>query len=144
MPKKEIEKEIDEAKKKANEIKTEKDVNERNSEAEGLKKIDFKINEKIYDVNKLIEITDKINKTYDEIEVAKKFKILLRNYYDGVMCAALRPCCGKQYTVEDLKRKLKESKMYELIELRCSRNSIKFDKQTIDIVIELVEKYELS
>lgn len=144
MPKKEIEKEIDEAKKKANEIKTEKDVDERDSKSKGLKKIDFKINEKIYDINELVKIADKINKTYDEIEVAKKFKILLRNYYDGVMCAALRPCCGKHYTIEDLKRKLNEPKIYELVELRCSRKCIKFDKQTIDIVIELVEKYELS
>ncbi|MBP3463802.1 MAG: hypothetical protein J6K45_04905 [Clostridia bacterium] len=144
MPKKEIEKEINEANKKANEIKTEKDVNERNNKAEGLDKIDFKINEKIYDVNELVEITDKVNKTYEEIEVAKKFKILLRNYYDGIICAALRPCCGKQYTIEDLKSKLKETKIYELIELRCSRNTIKFNKKTVDVVVELIERYELS
>lgn len=144
MPKKELDKEINEAEIKAEEIRKEKDVDERDSKADGLTNIQFKIYEKIYDVNDLIKITDKINKTYEELEVAKKFKILLRNYYDGIICAILKPCCGREYTVEDLKRKLEEAKSYELIELRCSRKNIKFDKETVNTVIELIEKYELS
>jgi len=56
---------------------------------------------KEYTLEELIKITDKKNKTLDEFEVSKKFKLLIRNYYDGIMWAILKPCCGKHYTIED-------------------------------------------
>lgn len=145
MPRaKKIEQEIEEAKTKIEEISKEIDVNEVNKEADNISDIIIKVFDKEYKISELIEIADKQNKTYEEAEISKKFKLLMRNYYDGIIHALLRPCCGKKYTIDDLKRKLKEKDSYDIIDIRCSRNNIRFDKDTIDIVITIADKYNFD
>ena len=145
MPRaKKIEQEIEEAKTKIEEISKEIDVNEVNKEADNISDIIIKVFDKEYKISELIEIADKQNKTYEEAEISKKFKLLMRNYYDGIINALLRPCCGKKYTIDDLKRKLKEKDSYNIIDIRCSRNNIRFDKDTIDKVIIIAEKYKFD
>ena len=138
-----IEKEIKEAEKKTNEIVKELDANEVNKEAEAIVDIPIKIFNKEYKISELIKITDKINKSYEEIEIAKKFKLLIKNYYEGILYAVLRHCCGKKHTIDDLKRKLSEADIYRIIDIRCSRKNIRFDKNTVDTVVKIAEKYNL-
>ena len=141
---KRIEEEIREAETKTEEISKEIDTNEVNTEANTINDIKIEIYKKEYAIEELIKITDKKNKTLDEIEVSKKFKLLIRNYYDGIMWAILKPCCGKHYTIEDLKKKLREADSYKIIDIRCSRTDIRFNKETVDTVIKTIEKYELA
>lgn len=142
--KKKIEEEIKEAEVKANEIEAEVDTNEINEEAETLKDVSFLIWDKEYKVSYLIELLDKDDKNYFEVELTKYFKLLLKNYYDGMMHAVLRTCCGRKRSMQELKDKLTETDMYKIIDMRCSRNSIRFDKDTIDTIISLVDKYNLD
>lgn len=142
MPRrKKIEDEIIDSETKAKQIQEEVDINEIDKEAETIKDITFVVWDKEYKVSELIKLIDKPNKTYFEIELAKKFKLIMQNYYNGIMHAVLRTCCGKRYTIEDLKKKLTEEDIYNIIDIRCSRNNIRFDKDTVDTVVYFAEKY---
>lgn len=141
MARKKIEEEIKDSEIKANEIAAEIDTNEVNEEAESIRDVTFKVWDKEYKVTKLIELIDKDNKTYFEKELVKKFKLIMENYYTGIMHAVLRTCCGKKYTLEDLKKKLTEQDIYNIIDMRCSRNNIRFDKDTVNTVVYFAEKY---
>ena len=141
---KKIEEEIKEAEEKTEEISKELDVNEVNVEAETINDVVVKVFDKEYRISDLIAITDKEDKTYEEKEISKKFKLLIKNYYEGILYASLRACCGKRYTIDDLKRKLEEADIYSIIDIRCSRNNIRFDKETVDTVIKVAEKYNLD
>lgn len=142
--KKKIEEELIDSKKKAEEIEAEVDVNEIDEEAETLKDVSFLVWEKEYKASYLIELLDKENKNYFEVELSKYFKLLIKNYYDGMMHAILRTCCGKKRTLQELKDKLTEDDMYRIVDIRCSRSSIRFDKDTVDTIISIVEKYNLD
>ena len=135
--KKKIEEEIKESEVKANEIKTETDVLENTKEAENINEMTIIVYNKEYKVTKLIELMNKKNKTYNEIETVKMFKELMLNYYRGIEYATFRNCCGKHYTTEELKNSVN----YEAVERRCSRKSIKFDKTTVCTIIDFVENY---
>ena len=100
--------------------------------------------EKDYKVEDLINIVDKEGKNCFELELSKQFKALIKNYYTGIMHSILRTCCGNKYSIEDLKEKLKEKDSYKIIDIRCSRDNIRFDKETVDEVIRLTEKYKLN
>lgn len=141
---KKIEEEIKESKLKTNTISKELDINEVNTEAEDIKNIKVKIFNKEYNMNDLIKITDKLKKNYEETEISKKFKLLIKNYCEGIAWAVLRPCCGKKYSINDLKEKLKEQETYQIIDIRCSRKDIRFNKETVDTIIKLAEKYNLE
>lgn len=141
---KKIEEEIKEAKLKTNTISKELDINEVNTEAEDIKNIKVKIFNKEYNINDLIKITDKLKKNYEETEISKKFKLLIKNYCEGIAWAVLRPCCGKKYSINDLKEKLKEQETYQIIDIRCSRKDIRFNKETVATIIKLAEKYNLE
>ena len=141
---KKIEEEIKEAEEKTEEISKELDINEVNTEAETINDVVVKVFDKEYRISDLMAITDKEDKTYEEKEIAKKFKLLMKNYYEGILYASLTVCCGKRYTIDDLKRKLKEADTYSIIDIRCSRNNIRFDKDTVDTVIKVAEKYNLD
>ena len=138
---KKIEEEIIDSEVKAQEIETEVDTNEVNEEAESIKDVTFMVWDKEYKASELISLIDKDNKTYFEIELAKKFKLIMQNYYTGIMHAILRTCCGKKHTLEDLKKKLTEKDIYNIIDIRCSRSNIRFDKDTVDTVVYFAEKY---
>lgn len=141
---KKIEEEIKEAEIKTNTISKELDINEVNTEAEDIKNIKVKIFNKEYNINDLIKITDKLKKNYEETEISKKFKLLIKNYCEGIAWAVLRPCCGKKYPINDLKEKLKKQETYQIIDIRCSRKDIRFNKETVDTIIKLAEKYNLE
>lgn len=141
---KKIEEEIKESKLKTNTISKELDINEVNTEAEDIKNIKVKIFNKEYNINDLIKITDKLKKNYEETEISKKFKLLIKNYCEGIAWAVLRPCCGKKYSINDLKEKLKEQETYQIIDIRCSRKDIRFNKETVDTIIKLAEKYNFE
>lgn len=141
MKTKNIEEEIKDSENKSEQIKKEIDTNEINKEANTIKDVSFTIWDKEYKVTELIKLIDKKNKNYFEVELIKKFKLLMKNYYDGIMHAVLRTCCGAKYTIEDLKKKLEEKDTYKIIDIRCSRDSIRFDKDTVDTIIQFSEKY---
>lgn len=138
MPrKKKIEEEIKESEIKTNEIQIETDILEDIKEAENINEMTIVVYNKEYKVSELIELMNKKNKTYNEKEIVKMFKELMLNYYRGIEYATFRNCCGKHYTTEDLKNSVD----YESVERRCSRKSIKFDKVTVDTIINFVENY---
>lgn len=141
MSKKKIEKEIKDAEKKTKQIEKEIDTNEINEEAETIKDVTFAIWDKEYKAKELITLMEKESKTYFEVELLKKFKLLMQNYYNGIMHAILRTCCGNHYTLEDLKKKLTEKDIYNIIDIRCSRNNIRFNKETVDTIVSFAEKY---
>ncbi len=141
MTKKKLEEEIKDSENKTKQIKEEIDVNEINEEAETIKNVTFIIWDKEYKATELIRLIDKKNKNHFEIELVKKFKLLMQNYYDGIMHAILRTCCGNKYTIEDFKKKLTEKDIYNTIDIRCSRNNIRFNRDTVDTVIQFAEKY---
>lgn len=141
MSKKKIEEEIKDSANKTKQIEKEIDTNEINEKAETIKNVTFTIYDKEYKATELIELIDKKNKNYFEKELVKKFKLLMQNYYSGIMHAILRTCCGNKYTIEDLKKKLTEKDIYNIIDIRCSRESIRFDKDTVDTVVYFAEKH---
>lgn len=140
---KNIEEEIREAEIKNGTILTETDVNNSTEESKAITETKVKIFKKEYKLTELIELTSKKNKSYDENEIIKKFKLLMKNYYTGIAYAILRPCCGRNYTLKDFKNKLKEKDSYRMIDIRCSRDNLRFDKSTVDIIIEYVEKNKI-
>lgn len=132
-----IEEELKENEIKVNELKVEIDTDTKNTEAENIREMELEIYKKVYKVSELFDLTEKENKTYAEREIVNRFKELMFNYYRGIEYAILRNCCGKTYTIEELKAKLD----YDIIDRRCSRGNMRFDKVTVDIVISFVEKY---
>lgn len=137
MTTKKISEEIKESKAKTEEIEKEIDTNEVVEEASNIKGMAIEVYNQEYKVSDLIKLMEKENKTYAEFEIVKRFKELMDNYYRGIMHAVLRPCCGRTYTIDDLKNKLD----YNVIDIRCSRKSIRFDKETVDTIIDFQEKY---
>ena len=43
--------------------------------------------------------------------------------------------------VSEPEQKLEEKDTYKIIDIRCSRDSIRFDKDTVDTIIQFSEKY---
>ena len=99
--------------------------------------MELEIYKKTYKVSELLELTEKKDKAYAEQEIVNRFRELMLNYYRGIEYAILRPCCGKSYTIDELKDKID----YDIIDRRCSRGNMRFDKVTVDTVIAYVEKY---
>ena len=122
---------------KIKEIEKEIDTNTVNTEAENIDEMKLEIHRHTYSVSELIKIMNKEHKTYLEQETINRFKELMFNYYRGIEHAVLRNCCGKTYTIEELKAKLD----YDTIDRRCSRKNMRFDKTTVDTVIAFVEQY---
>lgn len=122
---------------KVNEIEAEVDTDTVNTEAENIDEMKLEIYKHTYSVSELIKIMNKKKKTYLEQETANRFKELMFNYYKGIEYAVLRNCCGKSYTIQDLKKRLN----YDIIDRRCSRKNMRFDKKTVDTVIKFVENY---
>ena len=94
-----------------------------------------------YRVSELIEMKKKEKKTYLEKETINRFNELMYNYYRGIKHSVLKECCGKVYTLEELKRSLND-KTYKLIDIRMSRKDIRFDKVTVDTVLKYIEEAE--
>ena len=128
---------------KVNEIKDDVDTDTLDTEAENIEEMKLKIYNREYTVSQLIEIKDKpeADKTYLEKETIKRFNELMYNYYRGIKHAVLKECCGKVYTINELKSKLNE-KTYEMIDKRMSRDYIRFDKVTVDTIIKYIEECE--
>ena len=84
---------------------------------------------------------NKKDKTYLEKETVNRFDELMYNYYRGIKHSILKECCGKTYTLEDLKHKLNDE-AYEVIDRRMSRKDIRFDKVTVDTVLNYIEEAE--
>lgn len=132
-----IEEELKENEIKVNEVEAEVDTDTKNEEAENIREMELEIYKKVYKVSELLELTEKKDKTYAEKEIVNRFRELMLNYYRGIEYATLRNCCGKTYTVEELKARID----YDIIDRRCSRGNMRFDKVTVDTVIAYVEKY---
>lgn len=143
MPKriKKIEEEKIENDTKVEEIKEDVDKDTLNKEAENIEELKLIIYNKEYTVSQLIEIKNKKDKTYLEKEITNRFDELMYNYYRGIKHSVLKECCGKKYTLADLKSKLSEE-TYELIDRRMSRKDIRFDKTTVDTVLKYIEEVE--
>lgn len=122
---------------KVNEIEAEVDTDTVNTEAENIEEMKLEIYKHTYNVSELIKMMNKKNKTYLEQETVNRFKELMFNYYRGIEYAVLRNCCGRTYTIQELKAKLD----YDVIDRRCSRKNMRFDKKTVDTVIKFVEDY---
>ena len=122
---------------KVSEIEAEVDTDTVNTEAENIEEMKLEIYNKEYKVSELIKMMNKKNKTYLEQETVNRFKELMLNYYRGIEYAVLRNCCGKRYTIQELKSNLD----YDVIDRRCSRKNMRFDKVTVDTVIKFVEEY---
>ena len=122
---------------KVNEIEAEVDTDTVNTEAENIDEMKLEIYKHTYSVSELIKIMNKKKKTYLEQETANRFKELMFNYYRGIEYAVLRNCCGKSYTIQELKKRL----YYDIIDSRCSRKNMSFDKKTVYTVIKFVENY---
>ena len=123
---------------KVNEIENDVDTNTVSEEAENIEEMKLEIYGVTYKVSQLIEMMEKKKKTYLEKETVNRFRELMFNYYRGIKHAILKECCGKTYTINDLKAKLD----YKTVDIRCSRKSIRFDKTTVDTIIAFVEKYD--
>ena len=123
---------------KVNEIETDIDTDTLNTEAENIEEMKLEIYKHTYTVTELIALMEKENKTYLEKETVNRFRELMFNYYRGIKHAILKECCGQTYTIQDLKAKLN----YDVIDIRCSRKDMRFDKTTVDTVIAFVEKYD--
>ncbi len=143
MPRKtkKIEEEKIENNTKVEEIKQDIDKDTLNKEAENIEELKLIIYNKEYTVSQLIEIQNKKEKTYLERETINRFDELMYNYYRGIKHSVLKECCGKKYTLNDLKNKLNQE-TYDLIDRRMSRKNIRFDKTTVDTVLKYIEEAE--
>ena len=128
---------------KVKEIESDVDTNTLDTEADNIEEMKLKIYNTEYTVSQLIEIKNKpeAEKTYLEKETINRFNELMYNYYRGIKHAVLKECCGKVYTVEELKEKLNEN-TYKMIDIRMSRDYIRFDKTTVDTIINYIEECE--
>ncbi len=138
---KKIEEEVKVNNIKVVEIEEDIDKDTLDKEADNIEEMKLKIYEKEYTVSELIKIKKKNEKTYLEKETVNRFDELMYNYYRGIKHAVLKECCGRTYTLNDLKSKL-NNETYELIDRRMSRKDIRFDKLTVDIVLNYIEEAE--
>lgn len=143
MPRKtkKIEEEVKVNNIKVVEIEEDIDKDTLNEKADNIKEMKLTIYEKEYTVSELIKIKNKNEKTYLEKETINRFDELMYNYYRGIKHAVLKECCGRSYTLNDLKSKL-NNETYELIDRRMSRKDIRFDKLTVDTVLNYIEEAE--
>jgi len=125
------------------EIENDVDTNTLDTKADNIKEMKLKIYNTEYTVSQLIEIKNKpeAEKTYLEKETINRFNELMYNYYRGIKHAVLKECCGKVYTIEELKANLNEN-TYKMIDIRMSRDYIRFDKTTVDTIINYIEECE--
>lgn len=126
---------------KVEEIKEDVDKDTLNKEAENIEELKLIIYNKEYTIVQLIEIKNKKDKTYLEKEITNRFDELMYNYYRGIKHSILKECCGKKYTLADLKSKLNKE-TYDVIDRRMSRKDIRFDKTTVDTVLKYIEEVE--
>ena len=143
MPRKakKIEEEVVDNEVKVTEIEEDVDKDTLNKEAENIKEMKLTIYEHEYPVTELIKMKNKKEKTYLEKETVNRFDELMYNYYRGIKHSILKECCGKTYTLADLKSRLNDE-TYELIDRRMSRKDIRFDKLTVDTVLNYIEEAE--
>ncbi len=143
MPKKakKIEEEVIENDVKVSNIEEDIDKDTLNKEADNLREMKLTIYEHEYTVAELNKMKNKKDKTYLEKETVNRFDELMYNYYRGIKHSILKECCGKTYTLEDLKNKLNDE-TYEVIDRRMSRKDIRFDKVTVDTVLNYIEEAE--
>lgn len=143
MPRKakKIEEEVKTNSRKVIEIEGDIDKNTLNEKANNIKEMKLTIYEKEYTVLELIKMKNKIEKTYLEKETVNRFDELMYNYYRGIKHAVLKECCGRIYTLNDLKNRL-NNETYELIDRRMSRKDMRFDRLTVDTVLNYIEEAE--
>lgn len=143
MPRKpkKIEEEVKANNIKVVEIEEDIDKDTLNEEANNIEEMKLTIYEKEYNVSELIKMKNKKEKTYLEKETVNRFDELMYNYYRGIKHAVLKECCGRIYTLNDLKSRL-DNETYELIDRRMSRKDIRFDKLTVDTVLNYIEEAE--
>ena len=143
MPRKakKIEKEVIDNKVKVSNIEEDIDKDTLNKEADNIEEMKLTIYNTEYTVSELIEMKKKEEKTYLEKETVNRFDELMYNYYRGIKHSVLKECCGKVYTLNDLKNKLNKE-TYELIDRRMSRKDIRFDRVTVDTVLNYIEEAE--
>lgn len=143
MPRKakKIEKEELDNNAKVIEIEQDVDKDTLNEEAVNIKEMKLTIYTHEYTVTELIRMKNKKDKTYLEKETVNRFDELMYNYYRGIKHAVLKECCGNTYTLDDLKNKLDDS-TYKMIDIRMSREDIRFDKTTVDTVLNYIEEAE--
>ncbi len=143
MPRKakKIEEEVKANNIKVVEIEEDIDKDTLNKEADNIEEMRLNIYEKEYTVSQLIKMKNKNEKTYLEKETINRFDELMYNYYRGIKHAILKECCGRTYTLNDLKSKL-NNETYELIDRRMSRKNMRFDKLTVDTVLNYIEEAE--
>lgn len=143
MPRKakKIEEEVKANNIKVVEIEEDIDKDTLNKEADNIEEMRLTIYEKEYTVSELIKIKNKNEKTYLEKETVNRFDELMYNYYRGIKHAVLKECCGRIYTLNDLKNRL-NNETYELIDRRMSRKDMRFDKLTVDTVLNYIEEAE--
>lgn len=137
-----IDEELQESTEKVETIANETDINTVDTEADNITGMTLEIYNKDYTVQELEELRKKDNKTYSEKEIVNRYVELMYNYYRGIKHAILRDCCGQTYSITDVKAKLNKEESYKIIDIRCSRRSIRFDKTTIDTIIRFIEEYE--
>lgn len=123
------------------EIEEDVDKDTLNKEADNIEEMKLTIYNIEYTVSQLIEMKNKKEKTYLEKETVNRFDELMYNYYRGIKHSVLKECCGKVYTLNDLKNKL-DKDTYELIDRRMSRKDIRFDRVTVDTVLNYIEEAE--
>lgn len=127
---------------KGTDVQEETKNNKNRKEAEQINEMELIIYNQTYTVQSLIALQHKKNKTYLEKETVNRFVELMYNYYRGIKHAILRECCGTTYTIQDLKNKLKDENMYKIIDIRCSRKNFKFDRVTVDTIVNYIEQNE--
>ena len=138
---KKIEEEVNDNEIKVLDIEEDTDKDTLNKEADNIEEMKLTIYEREYTVTELISMKNKKEKTYLEKETVNRFNELMYNYYRGIKHSILKECCGKTYTIMDLKSKLNDE-VYEIIDRRMSRKDIRFDKVTVDTVINYIEEAE--
>lgn len=127
---------------KNKQIEAETDTNTVDVNAETLSTMRLEIYNKTYTIEQLKKISNKNKKTYLEKEITNRFRELMYNYYRGIKHAVLRDCCGQTYSIKDLKKELNKKETYNIIDKRCSRSSIRFDKATVDAIVKYIEEAE--
>lgn len=137
-----IDEELQESTEKVEAVASETDINTVDTEADNITGMTLEIYHKDYTVQELEELRKKDNKTYSEKEIVNRYVELMYNYYRGIKHAILRDCCGQTYSIADVKSKLNKEEAYKIIDIRCSRKTIRFDKTTVDTIISFIEEYE--
>nr|DAV03356.1 MAG TPA: hypothetical protein [Caudoviricetes sp.] len=127
---------------KNQQIEAETDTNTVDVNAETLSTMRLEIYNKTYTIKQLKEINNKSKKTYLEKEITNRFRELMYNYYRGIKHAVLKDCCGQVYNIQDLKRELNKEETYNIIDKRCSRSNMRFDKATVDAIVAYIEEAE--